>query len=194
MSAQEADDNRRKLSQRVGEWGENFVAQCLVTQGWIVTHRRWRCRWGELDIVAQAPPPVKQILFVEVKVRGDASTVPNAYFNNAHSNNAHHSWDQGGLLAITPAKQQKLILASQAFLASHPALETYNCRFDVALVTHKRALRGPLKKEPRSNNLTSHQVKTSVSPIGNDSEDTGIDHEAFEFSIQHYIQGAFEAE
>ncbi len=37
----------------IGVLGEEFVAQWLHSQGWIVLHRRWRCPWGELDLIAK---------------------------------------------------------------------------------------------------------------------------------------------
>ena len=40
---------------KLGEWGENLVAQWLASQGWQVIQRRWRCRWGELDLIAVQP-------------------------------------------------------------------------------------------------------------------------------------------
>ncbi|HAX80139.1 MAG TPA: hypothetical protein DCY88_30965, partial [Cyanobacteria bacterium UBA11372] len=36
----------------IGILGEDFVASWLQAQGWTILHRRWRCRWGELDIIA----------------------------------------------------------------------------------------------------------------------------------------------
>lgn len=110
-----------------GTLGENLVATWLEQQGWEILHRRWRCRWGELDIIAlgheSQPSPdssfSSEILsFVEVKTRGRGN------------------WDADGLLAITPQKQAKLIQAAQLFLSGHPELSEYPCRFDVALVRY----------------------------------------------------------
>ncbi|MGP1382569.1 MAG: YraN family protein [Thainema sp.] len=123
----------------LGQWGEDFVAKWLEKQGWIILQRRWHCRWGELDLVAQFPlqrqvrshfnQPVQScesdqsttgIAFVEVKTRSQGS------------------WDANGLQSITPAKQQKLWQAAHLFLADYPDLATLPCRFDVALVYHQR--------------------------------------------------------
>lgn len=37
----------------IGNAGEDLVAQWLQSQGWVILYRRWRCRWGEIDIIAQ---------------------------------------------------------------------------------------------------------------------------------------------
>jgi len=36
----------------IGVLGEELVAQWLQSTGWVILHRRWRCRWGEIDIIA----------------------------------------------------------------------------------------------------------------------------------------------
>lgn len=162
--------------QRIGELGEYFVAQCLEGNGWIVLAHRWSCRWGELDIVAHAPPPACQLIFVEVKVRGD------------------RNWDESGLLSITPSKQQKLILAAHAFLSKNPQFDTYPCRFDVALVTYQKNPRESCPQDSRGLGLTTLRANSSQSfENGSDVEGATVDEE-FSFAIQRYIQGAFDVE
>lgn len=39
-------------NQLVGEYGEGVAAEHLESQGIRVLERNWRCRWGEIDIVA----------------------------------------------------------------------------------------------------------------------------------------------
>lgn len=127
-----------KQAPDLGVLGEDFVAQCLQAQGWIVLHRRWRCRWGELDIIAQqgiegdkedksvlshAGCPMPYIVFIEVKTRSQGN------------------WDGDGILSITLQKQAKLWQAAQFFLAAYPELADYPCRFDVALVSAQRISR-----------------------------------------------------
>lgn len=108
-----------------GMLGEDFVAQWLRQQGWHIVHRRWRCRWGELDIIAMPSLPLghnsggKQcpiLVFVEVKTRRQGN------------------WDEDGLLAVTESKQAKLWQTAELFLGDRPDLADYSCRFDVALV------------------------------------------------------------
>ncbi|MDR2348530.1 MAG: YraN family protein [Bifidobacteriaceae bacterium] len=58
-----ASDRRREL----GRYGEAVAAAYLELQGWRVLDRNWRCRWGEVDLVAQPEPGT--VVFVEVKTR-----------------------------------------------------------------------------------------------------------------------------
>ena len=168
--------------QGIGELGEQFVARCLEQNGWIILAQRWRCRWGELDIVAHAPEPTNQLIFVEVKVRGKGS------------------WDQSGLCAISQKKRQKLILAAQSFLADYDDFSSCHCRFDVALLTYDEQT--DEKKPCESLQMDSQGVglttlQASLKPLidtVSDAQGASVDDRKISFTIQHYIQGAFDAE
>ena len=56
---------------RVGELGEDYVAQRLLNLGYRILDRNWRIREGELDLVALSESGV--IIFVEVKTRTSAA-------------------------------------------------------------------------------------------------------------------------
>ena len=50
----------------LGRWGEDLAVRHLEASGYEVLSRNWRCREGEIDIVARAG---RTICFVEVKTR-----------------------------------------------------------------------------------------------------------------------------
>ena len=101
------------MAKEVGDRGEMLVAQLLQANGWKILETQWRCRCGELDLIACDR---KSLLFIEVKTRSD------------------RNWDADGSLAITFKKQAKLIKSASIFLAQNPQLSEMACRFDVALV------------------------------------------------------------
>ncbi len=118
----------------VGELGEGLAAEWVRSEGGTILAERWHCITGELDIVAQLPPGVADatetlIAFIEVKTRRRRSHL-----------------DEGGLLAITPKKQNKLWRTAQFFLKKHPQLRSMPCRFDVALVQCQGKPTGPKRK------------------------------------------------
>jgi putative endonuclease len=52
----------------LGAFGEGLAAQHLQSAGLQIVSRNWRCRYGELDIVATEPDS-RTVVFVEVKTR-----------------------------------------------------------------------------------------------------------------------------
>ncbi len=88
-----SSDGRKKL----GAWGESLAATHLESKGYQVVARNWRCRHGEIDLIAQAGEVLR---FVEVKTRrGQNMGTP----------------EEG----LTPAKSKKLIQLAQLYLAEH---------------------------------------------------------------------------
>jgi len=55
-------DRRRQL----GQLGEQVASRYLIAQGYRLLDRNWRCRLGEIDLVAAH---ADQIIFVEVRTR-----------------------------------------------------------------------------------------------------------------------------
>lgn len=151
----------------LGELGENLAAQWLQSQGWEILHRRWHCRWGELDIIAQtgttssASLAESTVVFVEVKTR------------------SRGNWDHDGVLAITSPKQAKLWQAAQAFLAQAPQLAEQPCRFDVILVTC-RAL-GLTSSTPLNRDQVSSIVLGQPITAGD-----------YQLTLQEHIPSAFD--
>ena len=54
-----------------GDRGEALVARYLQKAGYTLLDRQWRCRFGELDLVARSREGI--VYFVEVKLRGPKS-------------------------------------------------------------------------------------------------------------------------
>jgi putative endonuclease len=52
----------------LGALGEKLAAEHLVGLGLVVLDRNWRCRYGELDLIA-ADVSARTLMFVEVKTR-----------------------------------------------------------------------------------------------------------------------------
>lgn len=55
--------------QQLGPWGEKIAAQCLQMKGFEIVERNFRCRYGEIDIVAKN---AEFLVFAEVKLRKSA--------------------------------------------------------------------------------------------------------------------------
>ena len=93
-----------------GDWGEALVAEFLRTRGYRIDAAKYRCRYGEIDLVAHDGAT---LCFVEVKARGDTEHgLPREF--------------------VTRAKQRRLRMTASHYLASHDPDAA--CRFDVAEV------------------------------------------------------------
>jgi putative endonuclease len=53
---------------QIGALGEQLAVDHLCALGWQVLERNWRCRYGELDVIA-VDPGAAALVFVEVKTR-----------------------------------------------------------------------------------------------------------------------------
>lgn len=94
--------------QRTGQSGEDAAARHLTERGLRIVARNWRCRLGELDLVALEGATV---IFVEVKAWRSRRFGPAA-------------------AAVDSRKQGRLVRLAQAFLQVH-GWEGRSCRFDV---------------------------------------------------------------
>ncbi len=113
---------------KIGTMGEDLVAQWLKSQDWEILETRWRCRGGEIDIIAlNHNSPL--LSFIEVKTR------------------SQNNQDLDGILAINTKKQGKLWQSAEIYLSDRASLAQYPCRFDVALVRYQK---GNMKLQPLS--------------------------------------------
>ena len=95
-------------TREVGASGEDRAVRFLLGLGYRILMRNYRCRHGEIDVVAFEGG---EYVFVEVKLRA--------------------SDDKGSALdAVTRAKQKKLARVAQQYLAER-RIEDRPCRFDV---------------------------------------------------------------
>jgi putative endonuclease len=107
--------------QGLGKRGEALAAAELIRRGYAIRARNWRCREGEVDIVAEHRG---WWVFVEVRTRrGRALGSPED--------------------SITPAKQARLIRVAQRYLAENEIGEV-DWRIDVVAVELTR--RGALAR------------------------------------------------
>ena len=101
------DDPRQFL----GKLGEDLACEELSRRGYAVLARRYRTRFGEIDIVAREG---ETTVFVEVKTRdGDM-------FGD-------------GAAAVTSWKQRRVAAMAVDYLARH-RLQDQPCRFDVIAI------------------------------------------------------------
>ena len=98
------------MSRTTGTWGEAKVAAYLRRRGYELLAHSYRCRFGEIDLIARKG---RTVCFVEVKLRsGTDFGLPRE--------------------AVTPQKQEKLRKTALMYLSQHQL----DCpaRFDVAEV------------------------------------------------------------
>jgi putative endonuclease len=187
-----------KRTEEVGIQGEAIAAQWILSHGWKLLHHRWRCRWGEIDLVAQPPgqsacseasshassfqtfgsAPQGTLVFIEVKTRRSKN------------------WDANGLLAITPEKQQKLWQTAELFLSLFPEYTTLPCRFDLVLIQHRRSPKRRVQPTPTLSHPSNDDflvlpfIQQSSNQTQHLSQWITLGHT--DFRVQQHIQHAIE--
>lgn len=91
----------------LGRWGEERAAEELRRKGYTIVAAGWRCRMGEVDLIAQKGG---FLAFVEVKLRKSGTFAQAREF-------------------VDPRKQEKLLLTAQLYLSENPT--RLQPRFDV---------------------------------------------------------------
>ena len=97
--------------QRLGKSGEDLAVAELERRGYAILARRYRTRYGEIDIIAEDG---ETVVFVEVKARS------NSEFGTAAE-------------ALTPWKQRRLTTMATDYIVRH-AITDRPCRFDVVAI------------------------------------------------------------
>lgn len=93
----QAQHNRRLV---LGRFGEDLAARYLQQAGFAIVERNWRCRWGEIDLVARQG---ELLVFVEVKTRTSLRT-------------------GGPRTAFTQLKLRRMRLLAERWLLDHQAV------------------------------------------------------------------------
>jgi putative endonuclease len=92
-----------------GMRAEDLCAELLRRAGLRLVERNWRCRHGEIDLIADESGT---LVFAEVRMRSGSGF-------------------GGAAESVTIAKRSRLIAAARLYLARRPQA---SCRFDVFLV------------------------------------------------------------
>jgi putative endonuclease len=106
--------NARDMSharQALGKIGENLACEELERRGYAILARRYRCRGGELDIIARDGGT---LVFVEVKAREGLE------------------FGSGGE-AVTRLKRRRMAVVAEDYMVRH-RLGGCACRFDVVSI------------------------------------------------------------
>ena len=194
----------------IGVLGEDLVARWLQSHGWTILHRRWRCPGGELDLVAKLDLEARG---ERREVRGEEdkgailttshqplATPPSLRTSSRFANTPcssflafvevktrkQNNWDAGGLLAITPQKQKRLWQAAEYFLSAYPNLATYQCRFDVALVQHRKLSLAQLRQASPTLDISPDLSSLSVQ-LGQ-----AVIVGGYQLVLQEYLSAAFD--
>lgn len=107
------DINKQKqgeMNRLTGKWGEALVANDLRRKGWSILASGYRCRLGEIDLIASDG---RFLSFIEVKLRKGVA------FGTAGE-------------AVDRRKQSRIRATAELYLAQHPT--ELQPRFDVAEV------------------------------------------------------------
>lgn len=102
------EKNKRRLGAKV----EQLVSEYLTNHGFVIIEMNYRCKQGEIDIVAKDG---EYYVFVEVKYR----------------NNTRYGTPEE---AVGVAKQRRICNAARYYIYNHNLSDATSVRFDVAAV------------------------------------------------------------
>ena len=107
----------------LGAWGEDRAAEYLTDNGYRIVCRNFRCRMGEIDLIAQKEDV---LAFAEVKLR------KNSRYGEARE-------------FVTAEKQRKLRLAASYYLVGNSRTQNLQPRFDVLEIYAPHGMYGPVR-------------------------------------------------
>lgn len=97
---------------KIGRTGESIVARELESNGYTVIERNFRCKRGEVDIIAI---DAETLVVIEVK-----------------------TWSTNRIdgleYAMSSKKQASIIRTTRQFIREHPEFRSYDVRFDVVFL------------------------------------------------------------
>jgi len=98
-----------RLTIEIGKEAEQAVVTLLKNSGLQIIECNYRCKLGEIDIVARDK---QTVVFIEVRRRS-------------------HGQYGSGFDSVDYRKQQKLIRTAQAYLQKRKLFDQHPCRFDI---------------------------------------------------------------
>ena len=101
-----------RIRQELGESGENLAVSELTSQGYAVVARRYRTRYGEIDIIASDGDT---LVFVEVRRKSGGGY-------------------GAAVESVTPDKQRRVVRMAVEYLARHDLYDKCPVRFDVVAI------------------------------------------------------------
>jgi len=101
---------QRQIAFGLGISAESRAAAWLIAHGYRILARRWKCRLGEIDIIAARR---HTLIFVEVKARATLDEAAES---------------------VTGRQQRRIAAAAEVWLADNPLPAIRDIRFDAILV------------------------------------------------------------
>lgn len=115
-----AEAAEKKNKRQLGAYYERTAGRCLEQLGYEILEYNYRCRLGEIDIVARDG---EYVVFCEVKYRADGR--------------------KGNPLEAVDARKQNVIFRCAMYYLAEHHLEDVPCRFDVIGIQGKDGMKDP---------------------------------------------------
>lgn len=116
MKQNSSNHDERRNKRSLGSEKERIAAEYLKEQGYCILEMNFRCRQGEIDLIARDG---RYLVFIEVKYRTDGRAgAPEE--------------------AVSRAKQRTILQVAKYYLYRHRLPESTPCRFDVVGITGEK--------------------------------------------------------